>query len=150
MRLSIYGLYGLLTILDGVPAFNVALGFVGSVCMVFLVKIMAAASGSASSASLSKTISTVSFWINVGIGFVFSLSFSTTVFAWLSPSRPWLDIHAVYFTLGSLGVIILRATTKFFRSIENRADDAGEAVSDTILEKLRPRKKSTPKNGDDK
>ncbi|MCP1384793.1 hypothetical protein [Runella salmonicolor] len=150
MQLTIYGLYGILKIFEGIPTFNVVLGFVGSVCTVFLVKMMAAASGSASGANLSKTVSTSSFWVNTGIGFAFSLSLSTSVFEWLSPTRPWLDIHAVYFLLGSLGVIILRGTTKFFRSIEEKADDVGDAVGDTVLDRFRSKKKDSSRNGGDK
>lgn len=146
IELAIYGLYGLLSVLAGVPFDNVFLSFLGSACTVFLVKALAAGAGSASGAKLSKTIVSVSFWIKVGIGFVLSLALSPSVFDYLSPSRPWLDIHAIYFLLGSLGVVSLRILTKFFGGIETKADDLGEAVGEKALDNV----KSKRKDGADK
>lgn len=141
IELSIYGLYGLLTVLAGAPLVNIFLGFLGSACTVFLVKALAAGAGSASGAKLSKTVVSVSFWIKVGIGFVFSLALSPSVYDYLSPSRPWLDIHAIYFLLGSLGVVSLRILTKFFGGIESRADDLGEAVGEKALDNVKSKRK---------
>lgn len=141
MELGIYGLYGLLSVLAGVPVLNIVLGFFGSACTVFLVKVLAAGAGSASGAKLSKTILTNTFWIKVGIGFAFSLALSPTAYEYLSPNRPWLDIHAVYFLLGSFGVVTLRIITKFFGGVEQKADDIGEAVGDNVIGRVRKGKK---------
>lgn len=141
MELSIYGLYGLLSVFAGIPMLDIAMGFFGSACTVFLVKALAAGAGSASGAKLSKTIITNTFWIKVGIGFVFSLALSPSVFDYLSPTRPWLDVHAVYFLLGSFGVVTLRIITKFFGGVERKADDIGEAVGDNALGRVRKGKK---------
>jgi hypothetical protein len=141
MELSIYGLYGLLSILAGVPVLATILGFLGSAATAFAIKALAAGAGSASGAKLSKTILTNTFWIKVGIGFVFSLALSPSVFDYLSPSRPWLDIHAVYFLLGSFGVVTLRIITKFFGGVERKADDLGETVGDAAIGKIKKPKK---------
>jgi hypothetical protein len=145
MELSIYGLYGLLSILAGVPVLATILGFLGSAATAFAIKALAAGAGSASGAKLSKTILTNTFWIKVGIGFVFSLALSPSVFDYLSPSRPWLDIHAVYFLLGSLGVVLLRIITKFFGGVERKADDLGESVGDNVLGRVRRKPKDADK-----
>lgn len=146
LEITIYGMYGLLSILSGVLMWNVALGFLGSICTVFLVKVLAASAGSASGAKLSNTILRGTFWTRVGIGLAFSLALSPTTYDYLSPTRPWLDIHAVYFLLGSLGVVSLRIVTKFFGGIERKADDIGEAVGDNALGRVR----KTKKDGGDK
>ena len=145
IELSIYGLYGLLSVLAGVPLESVFLSLLGSACTVFLVKALAAGAGSASGAKLSKTIVSVSFWIKVGIGFVFSMALSPSLFDYLSPTRPWLDIHAVYFLLGSLGVVLLRIITKFFGGVERKADDLGESVGDNVLGRVRRKPKDADK-----
>ena len=145
LELSIYGLYGLLSVLAGVPLESVFLSLLGSACTVFLVKALAAGAGSASGAKLSKTIVSVSFWIKVGIGFVFSMALSPSLFDYLSPTRPWLDIHAVYFLLGSLGVVDLRIITKFFGGVERKADDLGESVGDNVLGRVRRKPKDADK-----
>ena len=145
LELSIYGLYGLLSVLAGVPLESVFLSLLGSACTVFLVKALVAGAGSVSGAKLSKTIVSVSFWIKVGIGFVFSMALSPSLFDYLSPTRPWLDIHAVYFLLGSLGVVLLRIITKFFGGVERKADDLGESVGDNVLGRVRRKPKDADK-----
>ena len=145
LELSIYGLYGLLSVLAGVPLESVFSSLLGSACTVFLVRALAAGAGSASGAKLSKTIVSVSFWIKVGIGFVFSMALSPSLFDYLSPTRPWLDIYAVYFLLGSLGVVLLRIITKFFGGVERKADDLGESVGDNVLGRVRRKPKDADK-----
>jgi hypothetical protein len=145
MELGIYGLYGLLSVLAGVPVLNILLGFFGSACTAFLVKALAASAGSASGAKLSKTILTNTFWIKVGIGLSFSLALSPSVYDYLSPAQPWLDVYSVYFLLGSFGVVTLRIITKFFGGVERKADDLGEAVGDTALSKVKKGKKDADK-----
>lgn len=141
LEMTIYGLYGLLSVLAGVPLESVFLSLLGSACTVFLVKALAAGAGSASGAKLSKTILTNTFWVKVGIGFAFSLALSPMAYDYFSPTRPWLDIHAVYFLLGSFGVVTLRIITKFFGGVERKADDLGEAVGDNALGRVRKGKK---------
>lgn len=140
IELTLYSLYGLSFLGLSVSFDTIFSGFIGSVCTVFLVKVLAAASGSASGAKLSKTVTTSKFWLNVGVGFAFSLSISPSLYEYLKPTRPWLDVHAVYFFLGAIGVVVLRIVTKFFRGIEERADDVGEAGADAIIKKIKPRK----------
>ena len=141
IELSVYLLYGLFSVLAGVSTLTIIYGFIGSLSAAFALKILAAASGSASGAKLSRSVKDPYFWSSACIGFVFSLAFSPSIYDYLSPSQPWLDIHTVYFFLGSVGFVSLKIVQRFLGGVEKKADDAGDAVSDTIISRIkRPRK----------
>lgn len=133
MELTIYALYGLLSLLAGVPVLATILGFLGSAATAFAIKALAAGAGSASGAKLSTILSTSEFWIKVGIGFSCSLALSTTVHDLLLPK--W-DINAVYFMIGCTGVLLLKIITRFFKAIERRADDVANAGADAVVGKI--------------
>lgn len=133
MELTIYALYGILSILAGVPVLATILGFLGSAATAFAIKALAAGAGSASGAKLSATISTSEFWIKVGIGFSCSLALSSTVHELVLPK--W-DVNAVYFLIGCTGVLILKIVTRFFKTLERRADDVANAGTDAVLGKM--------------
>lgn len=122
------------------------LAFVGSLSVIFVVKILSAASGSASGARVMRTTSNTDFWIKVGIGLAFSLVFSPSVHRNIPDS--WeMDINSVYYTLGCVGVLVVKAVTGFFRQIGERSDDVADAASDTIIENISRfgKRKSNPK-----
>lgn len=133
MELTIYALYGILSILSGVPVLATVLGFLGSAATAFAIRALAAGAGSASGAKLSTTLSTSEFWVKVGIGFSCSLALSTTVHDLLLPK--W-DINSVYFIIGCTGVLLLKILTRFFKAIERRADDVANAASDAVVGKI--------------
>ena len=133
MELTIYALYGILSILAGVPVLATILGFLGSAATAFAIKALAAGAGSASGAKLSTTLSTKEFWIKVGIGFSCSLALSTTVHNLMLPK--W-DINAVYFLVGCTGVLLLKIVTRFFRAVESRADDVADAGADAFISRI--------------
>ena len=133
MELTIYALYGILSILAGVPVLATILGFLGSAATAFAIRLLAAGAGSASGAKLSTTLSTKEFWIKVGIGFSCSLALSTTVHNLMLPK--W-DINAVYFIIGCTGVLLLKILTRFFKAVERRADDVANAASDAVVGKM--------------
>ena len=133
MELTIYVLYGLLSVLAGVPILATLLGFLGSAATEFAIKAMAAGAGSAAGAKLSTTLTTSEFWVKVGIGFSCSMALSTTVHKLLLPK--W-DINAVYFLIGCTGVLILKIVTKFFKTLEKRTDDVANAGADAVLGKI--------------
>lgn len=111
------------------------LAFIGSVSVIFMVKFLSAASGSASGARVMRTTSNTDFWIKVGIGLAFSLVFSPSVHRNL-PASWALDINSVYYTLGCVGVLVVKAVTGFFRRIGDRSDDVADAASDTLIENI--------------
>ena len=137
IELTIYSLYGLLSVLAGIPVMATVLGFLGSAATAFAIKALAAGAGSASGAKLSATVSTSEFWIKVGIGFSCSLALSSTVHELLLPK--W-GVNAVYFLIGCTGVLILKIVTRFFKTLERRADDVANAGTDAVLGKINGKK----------
>ncbi len=152
----IYFCLGLSFILQAEPlTFDVTLtllkeafgAFMGSISALIIAKFFAAASGSASGARMMPTKSNADFWIKVGVGLAFSLCFSSTVHNNL-PKSWQVDILSVCFTLGCLGVLVIKAVTSFFRRIGNRSDDVADAASDTIIDNIKRFKPRAKKNVD--
>lgn len=122
--------------------------FLGSISAIFLAKFFAAASGSASGARMMPTKSNLDFWIKVGIGLAFSLCFSSTVHNNL-PAHWKVDILSVCFTLGVIGVLLIKMVTSFVRRMGSRSDDMADTVADTIVANIK-RFKPKPKKDADK
>ena len=121
--------------------------FMGSISAIILAKFFAAASGSASGARMIPTASSPDFWIKVGIGLAFSLCFSSTVHNNLP--KPWsVDILSVCFSLGVVGVLVIKMVTSFFRRLGTRSDDVADAASDTVIANIKRLKPKDKKNAE--